>query len=59
MGGSHQDRVTVITGAAGGIGQAFALRMAEEGCHLALTDINSCKGIAEKVETIPNAPCWQ
>jgi NAD(P)-dependent dehydrogenase (short-subunit alcohol dehydrogenase family) len=33
MGKSHQDRVAVITGAAGGLGQAFAVRMAEEGCH--------------------------
>jgi NAD(P)-dependent dehydrogenase (short-subunit alcohol dehydrogenase family) len=52
MGKSHQDRVAVITGAAGGLGQAFAVRMAEEGCHLALTDINSCEDIAQRVQKL-------
>jgi 3-oxoacyl-[acyl-carrier protein] reductase/(S)-1-phenylethanol dehydrogenase len=52
MGKSHQDRVAVITGAAGGLGQAFAVRMAEEGCHLALTDIRSCKDIAQRVQRL-------
>jgi 3-oxoacyl-[acyl-carrier protein] reductase/(S)-1-phenylethanol dehydrogenase len=48
MGKKHQDRVAVITGAAGGLGQAFAEGMAEAGYHLALTDIIPCDGIAEK-----------
>ena len=52
MGRSHKDRVAVITGTTGGLGQAFALRMAEEGCHLALTDIRSCKEISTKVEAL-------
>lgn len=51
MGKSHQDRVTVITGAAGGLGRAFALRMAEEGCRLVLTDINPCKEVARQAES--------
>lgn len=39
MRNSHQDRVAVITGAAGALGQHFARRLAESGCHLALADL--------------------
>lgn len=39
MRNSHQDRVAVITGAAGALGQHFAYRLAEAGCHLALADL--------------------
>jgi NAD(P)-dependent dehydrogenase (short-subunit alcohol dehydrogenase family) len=40
-----KDRVAVITGAGGGIGQAMALSLARRGCHLALADIDD-KGLA-------------
>lgn len=36
-----RDRVAVITGAAGGIGQGLARALAREGCHLALVDIDA------------------
>jgi len=45
---THQDRVAVITGATGGLGQAFAVSMAKAGCNLVLTDIYQCHEIAEE-----------
>ncbi len=39
MGRGHNDKVAVITGAANGIGQAFAKRLAEDGVHIAIADI--------------------
>ena len=35
-----QDKVGIITGAARGIGRATALKFAQEGCHVALSDMN-------------------
>lgn len=35
-----QDRVAVVTGAAGGIGRAVSVALAREGCHLAISDVN-------------------
>lgn len=40
------DRVVIVTGAASGIGRATALRLAEEGATLALSDVN-VEGLAE------------
>lgn len=39
MSKSHQDRVAVITGAAGALGSHFARRLAAEGCHIAIADV--------------------
>ena len=38
--GRFEDRVAIVTGAAQGIGQATALRLAAEGASVALADIN-------------------
>jgi NAD(P)-dependent dehydrogenase (short-subunit alcohol dehydrogenase family) len=35
-----KDKVAAITGAASGIGRALALNLANEGCHLAISDVN-------------------
>jgi NAD(P)-dependent dehydrogenase (short-subunit alcohol dehydrogenase family) len=38
MGRGHQGKIAVVTGAAVGIGRAFALRLAEEGVDIAIAD---------------------
>ena len=46
----HEGRIAVITGAAGGLMRPSAIRLANEGCHLALTDREPCTDIAERVK---------
>jgi len=40
-----QDRVALVTGGAQGLGQALCLRLAAEGCHVAVADLNEEKAI--------------
>ena len=39
MAAGHKDKVAVISGAANGIGQAFAQRLAQDGCHIVVADL--------------------
>jgi NAD(P)-dependent dehydrogenase (short-subunit alcohol dehydrogenase family) len=50
MAKSHKDKVAVISGAANGIGQAFAKRLAEDGVHIAIADIADGGATAKMVE---------
>jgi 3-oxoacyl-[acyl-carrier protein] reductase/(S)-1-phenylethanol dehydrogenase len=43
-------RITVITGAAGGLGEAFALRLAGPGHELVLTDRTPCADLAARIQ---------
>jgi 3(or 17)beta-hydroxysteroid dehydrogenase len=42
--GRVAEKVAIITGAASGLGRADAFRLADEGAHLVLTDINALEG---------------
>ena len=50
MAKGHKDKVAVITGAANGIGQAFAKRLAEDGVHIAVVDLADGKDTVKLVE---------
>lgn len=49
-----KDRIAIVTGAARGLGEAFALRFAEEGAHLALCDVDleNMQRTAQKVKEL-------
>ena len=40
MSKGHVDKIAVITGAAAGIGQAFAKRRAHDGAHIVIADLD-------------------
>lgn len=48
---SFKSKVAAVTGAGSGIGQALAIALAKQGCHLALSDISEV-GLAKTVELL-------
>lgn len=64
---SHEGRVAVVTGAARGIGQAIALKLASHGAKLVLVDMEEAHETAQMIEgeslivtgDVSSAPDWQ
>ncbi|MEE2729765.1 MAG: SDR family NAD(P)-dependent oxidoreductase [Pseudomonadota bacterium] len=50
-----QNKVAVITGAGSGIGRALALAFAQQGCHLALVDVNE-RGLQDTAAQLQHLP---
>ncbi|MDH6266013.1 NAD(P)-dependent dehydrogenase (short-subunit alcohol dehydrogenase family) [Rhizobium sp. SG_E_25_P2] len=64
---SHESRVAVVTGAARGIGQAIALKLASQGATLVLVDMEEAHETAQMIDgeslivigDVSSAPDWQ
>lgn len=50
MAKGHKDKVAVVTGAAGGIGQASAKRLAEDGVYIAIVDLGDASDTVKMVQ---------
>jgi len=50
--GKLQGKVAIVTGAASGIGQAVALRFAQEGARLVLADLNPCDATQALIQDV-------
>jgi sorbitol-6-phosphate 2-dehydrogenase len=53
MTGTLRDQIAIVTGGAQGLGQAICLRLAQEGCHVLVADLNAlaAQETADKIQT--------
>ncbi len=51
---NFKNKVAAITGAGSGIGQQLAVLLAQQGCHLSLSDVNE-QGLAKTVELVKDS----
>ncbi len=59
MAKSHHDKVAVISGAASGIGKAFAQRLAQDGAHIVIADVLPAADTGRLVEEGRRALAWK
>jgi NAD(P)-dependent dehydrogenase (short-subunit alcohol dehydrogenase family) len=50
MGKGHRDKIAVITGGGAGLGQAFAHRLAQDGAHIVVADVQKADETVAMVE---------
>ncbi|HEY6868565.1 MAG TPA: SDR family NAD(P)-dependent oxidoreductase, partial [Novosphingobium sp.] len=48
----HSGKVAVITGAAAGIGRAYAVRMVREGAEVAVVDLNAADQTMDEIKAV-------
>jgi NAD(P)-dependent dehydrogenase (short-subunit alcohol dehydrogenase family) len=55
------DRVALVTGGAQGLGAALCLRLAREGCHVAVADLNGdqAQQTADASPRRPGGAAWR
>ena len=58
-----EDKIAIVTGGGQGLGQAICLRLAHEGCHVVVADVNEAQAIetadlAQKMEA-ETLKLWQ
>lgn len=51
-----EDRIAIVTGGAQGLGQAISLRLAHEGCHVLVADLNEAAAVETAEMIVENEP---
>jgi len=50
-------KVIIVTGAAGGLGREYSVRMAEEGAKLTVVDVQDCAETVERIQAVGGERC--